>query len=106
MPETEDELLIEDMRNGHINDLQDMADRFVTIFRNYTEYKWAAVYRLILDYYQLETLTKEDAEVIHQDYKKAHTEWLKAIKYDAEKEFRMGDIEPTTLDIFLKSLPE
>lgn len=106
MPETEDELLIEDMRNGHINDLQDVTDRFVTIFRNYTEYKWAAAYRLILDYYQLETLTNEDAEVILQDYKKAHTEWLEAIKYDAEKEFRMGDIEPTTLDIFLKSLPE
>jgi hypothetical protein len=46
----------------------------------------------------------EDAARIHDDYVQARRAWIGEIRKDAEKEFRMGDVEQNVLDNFLSSL--
>ena len=49
-------------------------------------------------------MTLEDAARIHDDYVQARRAWIGEIRKDAEKEFRMGDVEQSVLDNFLSSL--
>lgn len=104
MPESEETQLIEDIKNGVIDDINQVLDRFIVINANYPEYRWTWAYRMILDYYGLETLTEEDAARIHEDYVKARRAWIAEIRKDAEKEFAMGDVEEEVLENFLEKL--
>ena len=81
-----------------------MTARFEEINDNYRRYQWAWTYRLILDYYQLDTLTLDDAARIKQDYITARRAWIAEIRKDAEKEYRMGDVEKEVLDNFINNL--
>ena len=74
------------------------------LHNNYKEYRWTWAYRLILDYYGLETLTEEDAERIHRDYITARREWIAEIRKDAEKEYTLGDVDIEVLENFLSQL--
>jgi hypothetical protein len=49
-------------------------------------------------------LLAEDEERINSEYETAKRDWLHFIEYDAEKEFRMGDVEEETLNKFLASI--
>lgn len=93
LPESEEQRLIGDIIDGTIDTTQGVEERFRDINDNYPEYRWAWTYRMMLDYYGLETLTEENAEKIRQDYVTARRAWIAEIKKDARKEYALGDIE-------------
>lgn len=104
LPVSEEEHLIEDIKNGNLESIQDVLQRFEDINEHYRDYQWAWTYQLILDYYHLNTITPQDADRIREDYIQARRKWIAAIRKDAEKEFAMGDVEQNVLDDFLDKL--
>ena len=103
-PETEVEQLGEDIRQGKLNEIQLVDDRFIHLDEKYEDYKWNWTYRTLIDRMNIDTLTEDDIHRVEDDYAKAHAEWLNAVKHDAEKEFGMGDMEETVLDDFLRKV--
>lgn len=104
LPESEEQRLADDIKQGVLDTVDKVNERFHDIHTHYRDYQWVWTYRLILDYYGLATLTLEDAARIHDDYVQARRAWINEIRKDAEKEFRMGDVEQCVLDNFLSSL--
>ena len=104
MPESEEQRLINDIKSGAIDNIQQVLDRFAEINNNYSDYRWAWSYQMILDYYKLEELDAAACERIHEDYVKARRAWIAEIRKDAEKEFAMGDVEREVFDDFLEKL--
>ena len=104
LPESEELRLVDDIKNGYVESVDELNERFVDIDKHYREYQWAWTYRLILDYYNLDELTDENVEQIRQDYVTARRAWIAEIRKDAEKEFRMGDVEQSVLDDFIDKL--
>ena len=104
LPESEEQRLIDDIKNGTIERVQQIIDRFSDINDHYSDYRWAWSYQLILDYYHLDELTPEACDRIHEDYVKARRAWIAEIRKDAEKEFAMGDVEQEVLDDFVQKL--
>ena len=104
LPESEEKRLIEDITNGSIESVGEMLERFEEINRNYSEYRWAWTYQMILDYYGLDELTEEAAEKVREDYITARRAWIAEIRKDAEKEFTLGDVEPEVLENFISQL--
>ena len=104
LPESEEQRLIHDIESGNLDNMQDVLDRFTEINNNYSEYRWAWTYRMILDYYGLETLSEDNAEHIRQDYVLARRSWIAEIRKDAEKEYKLGDVEEDVLDDFVSKL--
>jgi len=104
MPVSEEERLVHDIENGQLTSIADVLNRFNNIHRNYNEYRWAWTYRMILDYYGIDTLDEKAIEDIHRDYVTARREWIALIRKDAEKEFNLGDVERDVLDDFITQL--
>jgi len=104
LPESEEMRLIDDIKSGEIETIQEVTDRFKEINCNYREYQWAWTYQLILDYYHLTEITDADVERIHKDYVHARRAWIAEIRKDAEKEYAMGDVEKHVLDDFIHNL--
>ena len=104
LPESEEMRLIDDIKRGELETIQEVTDRFKEINRNYREYQWAWTYQLILDYYHLTEITDADVERIHKDYVYARRAWIAEIRKDAEKEYAMGDVEKHILDDFIHNL--
>ena len=104
LPESEEQRIVEDVKSGTIENVQQILDRFSEINDNYSDYRWAWSYQLILDYYGLEEITPADAERIREDYVKARRAWIAEIRKDAEKEFQMGDVEQEVYEDFLSKL--
>ena len=104
LPASEEERMINDIKDGTLGDIQAINDRLVEINNNYREYQWAWTYRMILDYYNLTELTLADAERIHADYITARRAWIAEIRKDAEKEFAMGDVEEEVFRNFIDNL--
>jgi hypothetical protein len=104
LPESEEARLIDDIKNGTIENVQQILDRFVDINDHYSDYRWAWSYQMILDYYGLEEITPADAERIREDYVKARRAWIAEIRKDAEKEYQMGDVEQEVYEDFLSKL--
>ena len=104
LPESEELRLIEDIKNGVVENIQQLLDRFVDINNHYSDYRWAWSYQMILDYYQIDALDAAACERIHEDYVKARRAWIAEIRKDAEKEYAMGDVEKEVFDDFLEKL--
>ena len=104
LPESEEMRLLDDIKDGEIEAIQDVLDRFEEINRNYREYQWAWTYQLILDYYHLTEITDADEARIREDYVHARRAWIAEIRKDAEKEYAMGDVEKHVLDDFIDNL--
>lgn len=104
LPESEDMRLINDIKSGEIETIQEVTDRFKEINCNYREYQWAWTYQMILDYYHLSEITDADIERIREDYVRARRAWIAEIRKDAEKEYAMGDVEKHVLDDFIHNL--
>jgi hypothetical protein len=104
LPESEEMRLLSDIKQGELETIQEVTDRFKEINRNYREYQWAWTYQLILDYYHLTEITDADVERIHKDYVHARRAWIAEIRKDAEKEYAMGDVEKHVLDDFIHNL--
>ena len=104
LPESEEQRLINDIKDGTIENISQVLDRFEKIDNHYNDYRWAWSYQLILDYYHLTQLDDAACERIHKDYVKARRAWIAEIRKDAEKEFAMGDVEQEVFDDFISKL--
>ena len=104
LPESEEMRLIDDIKSGEIETIQEVTDRFKEINCNYREYQWAWTYQMILDYYHLSEITDADIERIREDYVRARRAWIAEIRKDAGKEYAMGDVEKHVLDDFIDNL--
>ena len=104
LPETEEQQLITDIKDGSIENITQVLDRFQYIHDHYSDYRWAWSYQLLLDYYHLTELDEQACERIREDYVRARRAWIAEIRKDAEKEFAMGDVEQEVYDDFLSKL--
>ena len=104
LPVSEERRLIEDIKNGSLETIQEVVERFREINDNYRIYQWAWTYRMILEYYGINEITPEDDARIKQDYIEARRAWIAEIKKDAEKEFEMGDVDREVFESFVNSL--
>ena len=104
LPESEEQRLIEDIKDGTIENIQQVLTRFDDINNAYSDYRWAWSYQLILDYYHLTELDAQACERIREDYVKARRVWIAEIRKDAQKEYAMGDVDPEVYEDFLSKL--
>ena len=104
LPASEEQRLIDDIKNGNVESVKDILNRFKDIDQHYREYQWVWTYRMILDYYGLEELTEPDMQRIREDYVRARRAWIAEIRKDAEKEFAMGDVDQNVFDDFISKL--
>lgn len=104
MPESEEQRLVDDIKEGNIETIQDVTARFEEIEANYGVYQWRWAYRMMLDYYGLKEITDADTDRITRDADAARDEWAECITTDAKKEYKLGDVSKETLDSFVKRL--
>ncbi len=104
LPASEEQRLIDDIKNGSIESIQEVLTRFNEINDNYRVYQWAWTYKLILDYYGLEEITDAAIQRIREDYVRARRAWIAEIRKDANKEFEMGDVEQDVYEDFISKL--
>ena len=104
LPVSEERRLIEDIKSGSLETIEEVVNRFREINDNYRIYQWAWTYRMILEYYGINEITPEDDARIKQDYIEARRAWIAEIKKDAEKEFEMGDVDREVFESFVNSL--
>ena len=104
LPASEEKRLLEDIKSGAIESIQEVLDRFNEINDHYRQYQWTWTYKLILDYYGLEELTEQAQQRIREDYVRARRAWIAEIRKDAQKEFDMGDVEQDVFDDFISKL--
>ena len=104
LPVSEERRLIEDVKSGSLETIEEVVNRFREINENYRIYQWAWTYRMILEYYGINEITPEDDERIKRDYIEARRAWIAEIKKDAEKEFEMGDVDREVFESFVNSL--
>ena len=104
LPASEEQRLLDDIKNGTLESISDVLQRFYDINDHYREYQWAWTYKLILDYYGLEEITEPAMQRIREDYVKARRAWIAEIRKDAQKEFEMGDVEQEVYDDFISKL--
>ena len=104
LPVSEERRLIEDVKSGSLETIEEVVNRFREINENYRIYQWAWTYRMILEYYGINEITPEDDARIKRDYIEARRAWIAEIKKDAEKEFEMGDVDREVFESFVNSL--
>ena len=104
LPVSEERRLIEDIKNGSLETIQEVVERFREINENYRIYQWAWTYRMILEYYGINEISPEDDARIKRDYIEARRAWIAEIHKDAEKEFEMGDVDREVFESFVNSL--
>ena len=104
LPESEEQRIIQDIKDGTLETILDVNNRFREINDHFREYQWTWSYHMILDYYGLKELGEDDIKHIHQDYIKARRAWIAEIRKDAEKEYAMGDVEEEVFKNFLLQL--
>ena len=104
LPASEEKRLLNDIKNGTIESIREVINRFNNINEHYREYQWTWTYQLILDYYGLDELNDAAIQRIREDYVKARRAWIAEIRKDAEKEFAMGDVEQEVFDDFISKL--
>ena len=104
LPVSAERRLIEDIKSGSLETIEEVVNRFREINENYRIYQWAWTYRMILEYYGINEISPEDDARIKQDYIEARRAWIAEIKKDAEKEFEMGDVDREVFESFVNSL--
>lgn len=104
LPESEELRMVDDIKNGDLDTVGGIISRLEETDKRYREYQWAWTYDLILKYYNLSEITPEAASRVREEYIKARRTWIGEIRKDAEKEFRMGDVEQDVLDNFVSKL--
>ena len=104
LPASEEQRLLDDIKNGTIESIREVIERFNDINDHYREYQWTWTYQTILDYYGLDELNDAAIQRIREDYVKARRAWIAEIRKDAEKEFAMGDVEQDVFDDFISKL--
>ena len=106
IPLSEEERIVNAIKTGEITTTDQIRKEFKTAHNNYSEYRWAWSYRLLCEYYEVEEITEDVAERIHEDYVNARRAWIAEIRKDALKEYELGDVDEKTFNEFLALLDQ
>ena len=80
LPASEEQRLIDEIKDGTLETIQEVIDRFHEINDNYRVYQWAWTYRMILEYYGIKEITAEDDARTKKDYIDARCVWIAEIR--------------------------
>lgn len=106
VPEQEVDDMAYAVMTGEISEIQQIDDRLLAMARLYPDFCWNWAYSRMAGRLGVDSLTDDDLAALHSDGMKAWSEWLNMIEADAEKEFRMGDVDEETLSRFMEKLKE
>lgn len=98
LPASEERQMVEDIKDGTLENIDAILRRFDEINAEYRNYQWAWTYRLILNYYGLTELTPDDADMIRDKCLKARRVWTEEIRQDAEREYQLGKMNQEALE--------
>ena len=98
LPASEERQMVEDIKDGTLENIDAILRRFDEINAEYRNYQWAWTYRLILNYYGLTELTPDDADMIRDNCLKARRVWTEEIRQDAEREYQLGKMNQEALE--------
>ena len=104
LPISEERRIQEGITDGTFDSVNQVLAELKSIHAQYRDFLWTWTYHMILNYYQLHSLSDADVKHIHEDYVQARRAWISEIRKDAEKEYAMGDVEPEVLEDFLRQL--
>ena len=104
LPISEERRIQEGITDGTFDSVNQVLAELKSIHAQYRDFLWTWTYHMILNYYQLHSLSDADVKRIHEDYVQARRAWISEIRKDAEKEYAMGDVEPEVLEDFLRQL--
>lgn len=92
VPQTEIDVLIEDIERGLISDTEGMHNRFKELHDNYYSLEWTWAWDKIKQYYEvdLDTITADDIVSIVEQWKTAVVSLDQMIYADAKKEFSLS----------------
>ena len=103
-PESEISALVSEISQEELNDINDVADVLKDIHNAYAEHKWAWAYRVMQEQYNIDNITDIERTNMINTLMSARNEWLTAIRYDAEKEYQMGDVDEDILHDFIEKI--
>ena len=106
LPDFEEQRILEDIKSGSLETIEDVNDRFKEINSNYYRYAWDWTRFLIKSYYDSKEVTEDIEAQIVSDYNDALKTWISEIRKDAEKEYSMGDVDKEVLEDFLEKLEQ
>ena len=106
LPDYEEQRILEDIKSGSLETIEDVNDRFKEINSNYYRYAWDWTRFLIKSYYDSKEVTEDIEAQIVSDYNDALKTWISEIRKDAEKEYSMGDVDKEVLEDFLEKLEQ
>ena len=95
---------LEKIKYGIIDSVRSLTDMLSAYNEKYGDYLWTFTLDLMKRYLGKDELTEDDFATMRERGKAAHEAWLDGIREDAEKEYRMGDIDRAVLDNFLEQL--
>ena len=98
LPASEERQMVEDIKDGTLENIDAILRRFDEINAEYRNYQWVWTYRLILKYYGLTELTPDDADMIRDICLKARRVWTEEIRQDAEREYQLGKMNQEALE--------
>ena len=98
LPASEERQVVEDIKDGTLENIDAILRRFDEINAKYHNYQWVWTYRLILNYYGLTELTPDDADMIRDNCLKARRVWTEEIRQDAEREYQLGKMNQEALE--------
>lgn len=98
------EELCDDLEKEYIDTIVEVEDRLQAMHKAYDEYCWNWTYKVILDYLGIDMLSATDVNRIMAEADAARSEWLNAIRFDAEREFALGDVSEDEISNFLNNL--
>lgn len=104
LPIAEENDLVEAIKNGDLETIEDVNDRFKAINESYKEREWQWAKNLIHHYYNINELTETDKTIIESNYNRAKNLWIEEINKDAKKEFEMGDVDEEVFNDFVNKL--
>lgn len=104
LPADEEERLVEKIRYGMLDGIGSVQRLLEAYNERYADYRWTFAVSLMKEWLGKDELTEDDVTQLRQRGDAARQAWLGMIKADAEKEYRLGDVDRQTLDKFLAQL--
>lgn len=98
------EQLCDDIYDETYESIAEVEDELCSVHDNYESYCWNWTYRVILDYFGIDMLAESDVNRIMAEADAARSEWLNAIRFDAEREFALGDVSEDEISNFINKL--
>ena len=106
LPDFEEQRILEDIKNGCLENMEDVNERFQKIHSEYYRNAWNWTQFLIYQHYGTKDISQTIEAQIVDDYNNALKTWIDEIRKDAEREYNMGDVDKEVLEDFLEKLEQ